>query len=143
MAAKPTVAIRWQGRPMKGLTASLRELAQEVLRRLGVAQGELSVLFCDDRTMQLLNGYFRKKDKPTDVLSFPAHEPLPEGGVHLGDIAISLETAARQAAKAGHSLQRELAILLIHGILHVCGFDHETDSGEMEALESRLREALL
>jgi len=143
MAAKPTVAIRWQGRPEKGLSAYLRGLALEVLKRVGVEQGELVVFLCDDRTMQRLNSYFRQKEQPTDVLSFPAHELLPEGGVHLGDIAISLETAARQAAQADHSLERELGVLLIHGILHVCGFDHETDNGEMEAREAELREALL
>jgi probable rRNA maturation factor len=108
-----------------------------------VTQGEVAVLLCDDRTIQLLNHRFRKKNKPTDVLSFPAQEALPEGLVHLGDVAISLQTAARQAASAGHSLERELALLLIHGLLHLLGYDHETDNGEMEAKEKQLREKLL
>ncbi len=143
MAGKLKVSVRWQGRALPGLSKRLREVGVAALQRVGVVEGELSVLFCDDRTMELLNRRFRHKAKPTDVLSFPAHDRLPSGTVHLGDVAISVETAARQAETAGHSLERELCLLLIHGALHVCGFDHEQDHGEMEALEKQLREELL
>lgn len=143
MAGKLSVAVQWQGRPWPGVTRRLRQVAVATLERVGVVRGELSVLLCDDRTIELLNSHFRKICKPTDVLSFPAHDRLPTGVVHLGDVAISLETAARQAAAAGHSVERELCLLLIHGVLHVCGYDHEQDQGEMEELEAQLREELL
>ncbi len=143
MPPRYAIAVRWQGRRLPGLTPTLRALAAQVLRRLGVPRGEVAVLLCDDRTIALLNHRFRGKDKPTDVLSFPSQELLPDGTVHLGDLAISLETATRQAERAGHSVERELAILLIHGLLHLCGYDHETDQGEMDAKERELREALL
>lgn len=143
MAGKLRVAVRWQGRALPGVTKRLRELGVAALQRAGVVEGTLAVLLCDDRTIELLNRHFRHKAQPTDVLSFPAHDRLPTGAVHLGDVAISLETAARQAEAAGHSLERELCLLLIHGALHVCGYDHEQDHGEMEALETQLREEFL
>lgn len=143
MGGRFSLAFRWQFRPIPGLTAKFRRLAERVLKRVGVTEGDLAVLFCDDRTIELLNSRFRKKHEPTDVLSFPDHQRLPEGRIHLGDVAISLETAQRQAEEAGHNLERELAILLIHGILHICGYDHERDGGEMEALERQIREELL
>jgi probable rRNA maturation factor len=91
--------------------------------------------------MRRLNRDFRGKDQPTDVLSFPGQAVAgaePEGG-HLGDVAIAVPTARRQAAAAGHPLRRELEVLLLHGVLHCLGHDHETDDGTMERLESRLR----
>lgn len=143
MAGKLSVGVQWQGRPLPGTTRRLRGVAVATLRRVGVTQGALSLLLCDDRTIELLNSHFRKIPKPTDVLSFPAGDRLPTGTVHLGDVAISVETAARQAEAAGHSLEQELCLLLIHGVLHLCGYDHERDQGEMAALEARLREELL
>ena len=93
----------------------------------------LGVRFVGDRAMRLANRQFRGKDKATDVLSFPGEEG------YLGDILISVPTARRQAAEAGHGVERELRTLLLHGILHCLGHDHETDQGEMERLERRLR----
>ncbi|MFL6234014.1 MAG: rRNA maturation RNase YbeY [Thermoanaerobaculia bacterium] len=93
----------------------------------------LGVRFVGDRAMRLTNRQFRGKDKTTDVLSFPGDEG------YLGDILISVPTARRQAAAAGHGVDRELKVLLLHGILHCLGHDHETDQGEMERLERRLR----
>jgi probable rRNA maturation factor len=87
--------------------------------------------------MRTLNREHRGKDKTTDVLSFPGGG-TPEG-YHLGDIVISLPQAQRQAEVAGHSLDRELRVLLLHGVLHCLGHDHETDGGEMDRLERRLR----
>lgn len=98
----------------------------------------LGVRFVGDRAMRLANRQFRGKDKPTDVLSFPG-EDAGEGQGYLGDILISVPTARRQAAEAGHGVERELKVLLLHGILHCLGYDHETDQGEMERLERRLR----
>jgi probable rRNA maturation factor len=97
--------------------------------------GEVHVLLAGDATLKRLNRQFRGKNSPTDVLSFPA---APESGI-AGDLAISLETAARQAAQFGHSLRDEVRILLLHGALHLAGFDHEADSGEMAAREAELR----
>jgi probable rRNA maturation factor len=97
----------------------------------------LSVRFAGDRAMRLANRRFRGKDKTTDVLSFPGHEAGIEG--YLGDILITIPTARRQATEAGHGVDREVKTLLLHGILHCLGHDHETDQGEMERLERRLR----
>jgi probable rRNA maturation factor len=117
------------------------------------------VRFAGDRAMRRLNREFRGIDSTTDVLSFPgqaggadASGPDtggpdaggpdtggPDAGGHLGDIVISVPAARRQAAAAGHDPQRELRILLLHGVLHCLGHDHEVDGGEMERLERRLR----
>jgi len=101
------------------------------------------VLVSDDATIRSLNRRFRSKDQPTDVLSFPADFASPDGAPYLGDVAISLETARRQAAARGVPVEREIAVLLLHAIIHLSGHDHEADSGEMEALEARLRRELL
>lgn len=109
-------------------------------------EGEVHVLLADDATLKRLNYTFRGKNKPTDVLSFPAAAATvffgePETEL-AGDLAISLETAARQAARFGHTLRDEVQVLLLHGVLHLAGFDHELDSGEMAAREAELRQKL-
>lgn len=96
----------------------------------------LGVRFAGDREMRRVNRGFRGKDKTTDVLSFPGG---PEDGGHLGDILISVPAARRQAEAAGHPVERELKVLLLHGLLHCMGYDHETDDGAMERLERKLR----
>ncbi|MEO8737926.1 MAG: rRNA maturation RNase YbeY [Edaphobacter sp.] len=101
--------------------------------------GNVDVLLADDATLRRLNKTFRGKNKATDVLSFPATEN-PDG--HAGDLAISLDTAERQAAAFGHSLRDEVRILLLHGLLHLSGLDHEVDHGEMAAREGELRREL-
>jgi probable rRNA maturation factor len=98
--------------------------------------GELSVLLAGDERLRALNLQFRGKDKPTDVLSFPA---LPEDCGQGGDLAISLDTASRQAADCGHTLETEVKILILHGLLHLAGYDHENDRGQMRRRESLLR----
>lgn len=103
-------------------------------------QGEVDVLLTSDAALKKLNRDFRGKDKPTDVLSFPSPEQI--ASEHAGDLAISLETAARQAASFGHTLRDEVRILMLHGLLHLSGMDHETDDGEMAARESELRREL-
>jgi probable rRNA maturation factor len=137
------VSFRWQRHPGGRQTEALRTLATAALERLGVAAAEVGVLVCDDATIRTLNRHFRDKDRPTDVLSFPANFAQPDGPPYLGDVAISLETAARQAAERGVTVDRELRVLLLHGIVHLCGFDHESDEGEMGALEARLRRELM
>ncbi len=102
-------------------------------------EGEVEVLLTSDAEIKRLNKAFRGKNKATDVLSFPA--PAEAEGV-AGDLAVSLDTAARQAAEHGHSLRDEVRILLLHGLLHLAGEDHETDSGEMAERERELRKQL-
>ena len=112
-------------------------------RFLGVAQavvglkGGVEVLLAGDRTLRRLNREYRGKDKATDVLSFPAADEL--AGLHGGDLAISLDTAKRQAEEHGHTLRDEVRVLLLHGLLHLSGMDHETDRGEMAEREGELR----
>ncbi len=99
-------------------------------------------LISTDRELRRLNRRFRRRDAPTDVLSFPVAENFPSapGQTHfLGDIAISLDRAARQARRLGHSLYEELCILMLHGVLHLTGMDHSSDGGEMARAEMRWR----
>jgi probable rRNA maturation factor len=90
---------------------------------------ELSVLFCDDATIHLLNRNYRRQDKPTDVLSFAQEDVPPGGPLLLGDIVLSTDTAARQARAGRRSLAREVEWLLAHGMLHLLGYDDETEAG--------------
>jgi probable rRNA maturation factor len=104
--------------------------------------GEFSVLLTGDERLRALNLQFRGKDKPTDVLSFPALPQAPNRGQDSGqggDLAISLETASVQATAYGHTLQMEVKILILHGLLHLAGYDHERDQGQMRRRETRLR----
>jgi len=103
-------------------------------------QGEVNVRITSDREMRRLNREFRGKDKPTDVLSFPAS--LNGKSELAGDIAISAEIAYANAGILGHPLEQELKILMLHGLLHLAGYNHETDQGEMASQERRLRAKL-
>ena len=102
-------------------------------------RGQVSVLLTTDRRIRQLNRQFRGKNKATDVLSFPA-EPGPEN--LAGDLAISVETARKQAGGQHHTLSTEIEVLMLHGLLHLAGYDHETDQGEMARRERRLRARL-
>jgi probable rRNA maturation factor len=127
-----------------GLSRSgLARFLREAQRAVGLS-GAVDVLLADDRTLRRLNREFRGKDKATDVLSFPAAQEFGAefAGGFAGDVAISLETAARQAREQGHSLRDEVRVLLLHGLLHLTGMDHESDRGEMAAREAELRERL-
>jgi probable rRNA maturation factor len=127
-----------------GVSKSLVPTRPTLLRYLRDAQaavglkGEVAVLLTTDNGIRGLNKRFRKKNKATDVLSFPAE---PGFGI-AGDLAISLETAARQAAEQGHRLSVELRVLMLHGLLHLSGMDHEMDDGKMARKERRLRAKL-
>lgn len=120
-------------------TRRLIGIADATVAEAGHAGREVSVTITNDRRLHDLNLRYRGKNRPTDVLSFPYDEP--DGPI--GDVVISVDRALAQAAGKGHELQRELEILVLHGSLHVCGFDHETDDGEMDRLERRLRRRLL
>lgn len=114
-------------------TASIAETSGRVV----------TVAFVSDRAMRELNRDFRGSDKTTDVLSFPFEpDEFDDREDFLGDIVISAEQASRQAAENGLSLDAEIKQLILHGILHLCGYDHETDNGEMNARELELREKL-
>lgn len=119
--------------------ARVRRLVSRAARAAGARASEVSILFCGDRRMRSLNRNFRSKDRPTDVLAFPG-DGAPGG--FLGDIVISAPYAARQARRRGEPVSREIDRLLVHGLLHLMGYDHETDRGEMDALETRLRRRL-
>ena len=104
--------------------------------------GEVNVLLTTDRAMRRMNRQFRGKDKPTDVLSFPASPVAQDRGKFAGDMAISVDTARRQGTARGHSLGVELKVLMLHGLLHLAGYDHESDEGRMARHERRLRARL-
>ena len=126
-------------RVLPGLrTLGRRDLSRfvaSVTETLGLT-GEFSVLLTGDERLRALNLQFRGIDKPTDVLSFPALAEIPGQG---GDLAISLDTAFLQAKDHGHALQTELKVLILHGLLHLAGYDHEQDKGQMRRRETRLR----
>lgn len=115
--------------------------AQKLLDEAGHPDAEVSVVLTDDTEIHSLNRLWRGKDSPTDVLSWPQEEePHPGGPDLLGDVVISLDTAARQAEKRGWTLEEETALLLIHGILHLLGHEDDTEAGSdaMKAIEARL-----
>lgn len=123
-------------------------LARSTLNRIGRSEATITITFIRDRRMRELNRQFRNIDAPTDVLSFAYHEGMSDDDPlfdpnHLGDVVISVETAARYAQKLGLDFAREIAHLVIHGVLHLAGYDHETDHGEMKRLELRLRRELI
>jgi len=114
------------------------ERVAEMLKVIGKPDSSVTVAFVSDKKIRELNQQFRRIDKATDVLSFPSDS----GDGELGDIAISVETAARQAKVNGLTLDGEIAQLILHGLLHLSGYDHETDKGEMNRLELKLRKKL-
>jgi probable rRNA maturation factor len=118
-------------------TESWAGFAAKALKAIGKSDSSATVAFVSDKSIRKLNQQFRGVDKATDVLSFPADEPN-----NLGDIAVSVESATRQANENGLSFEDEVAQLILHGLLHLCGYDHETDKGEMNRLELRLRRKL-
>jgi probable rRNA maturation factor len=107
-------------------------------------KGQVTVLLTTDAAIRKLNRQFRGKNKATDVLSFPAEGPLPGSPAEemAGDIAISVTTALGQAAEQGHSLSTEIKVLILHGLLHLAGYDHEADAGQMARRERLLRAKL-
>ena len=125
-------------------TALLSSFANSLFQAVSEADDKTAAIaFISDLRMKELNSFFRGKNSTTDVLSFP-HEPdeFDNDASNLGDIVISVEQAARQAEENGLTLENEIKQLILHGLLHLCGYDHETDNGEMNARELDLREEL-
>jgi len=120
-----------------------QEFAKKAARVVPDASG-FTVAFVSDRAMRELNRMWRHKAGTTDVLAFPAEQDEFEKAeeTRLGDVIISVEQAARQAKENGLKLDEEIAQLILHGLLHLCGYDHSTDNGEMNRLERRLRKTL-
>ena len=116
---------------------SLEPWLREMVGTLAPDARTLAVRLTGDEELEKLNRNFRGVDRTTDILSFPGTE-TPEGR-HLGDIVISVPTARLQATERDHELLRELKILLLHGVIHCLGYDHESDEGEMDRLEAELR----
>ena len=125
---------------------SARTLSAFVTRAQAAVRlrGQVSVLLTSDRRIRQLNRQFRGKNKATDVLSFPAEQESQRRGPETmaGDLAVSVETARKQAAGQGHALAIEIKVLLLHGLLHLAGYNHETDAGEMARRERLLRARL-
>jgi probable rRNA maturation factor len=121
-----------------------RGFAAAALKKIGAGEMGATVVFVSDRVMRELNRKFRGRGATTDVLSFPVEQAEFErvAGATLGDLVISVEQAARQAEENGLTLEEEIAQLILHGLLHLCGYDHERDNGEMNALELSLRRRL-
>jgi len=144
-------AVRVARRPLELFLARVKQA-------LGLGAADVNICFVNDTEMARMNEAFRKKKGPTDVLSFPAirrRAPVSlargrrqgrvrkaKAEVFLGDIAISAATARRNAEKLGRTLASELRVLILHGVLHLLGYDHETDRGQMNRVEGRLRRRL-
>jgi probable rRNA maturation factor len=127
---------------VKGVKSKLlSKIAHRALEVLGLSKVELSIALVSDAQIKRLNKLYRNKDKPTDVLSFPIGEKV-EDWLILGDIVISVDTAKRQAQELGHSLEEELKRLLVHGLVHLLGYDHEL-GGEEEKKFFELEEFVL
>jgi rRNA maturation RNase YbeY len=143
-------AVRVARRPLEAFLARVR-------KELGLGEADVTVCFVSDAEIARMNEAYRKKKGPTDVLSFPdvrGRVPVslrsarrsslgnPGRRQFLGDVAISPATARRNAKQLGRTLPGELQILILHGVLHLLGYDHETDNGEMDRIERRLRQRL-
>ena len=118
-------------------TEAWSTFATKALNAIGKNELSATIAFVSDKHIRELNRQFRGIDTATDVLSFPAEEES-----NLGDVAVSVETAAIQARENGLTLDQEIAQLILHGLLHLSGYDHETDDGEMNRLELKLRRKL-
>jgi probable rRNA maturation factor len=136
------VHFNWERRPSQPAAKALRAVVAKVLRVLETGDCEVHVLITGDDHIRHLNREYRSRDRATDVLSFADGERLPSGRVLLGQIVVSLDAARRQAAEMAHDELRELEELLLHGTLHLLGYDHVRDQGRMNALEMRLRQEL-
>lgn len=118
-----------------------QKITTRILEELDKAGENVTIAFISDKRMRDLNREFRGKDRPTDVLAFPGNKDA-FSEASLGDVVISIETASRQAKENGIVLNEEIGVLILHGVLHLCGYDHETDQGQMNRLQSRLRQRL-
>lgn len=130
---------RGAGKKFPGRT--LQKIAQAILALVDQADAELSLALIGNREMQQLNAQYRRKDYPTDVLSFPMEETVPSARRLLGDVVISVEKAREQAKERGRTRDQEMVTLLIHGIVHLLGYDHERsakDARVMKRVENKI-----
>ena len=127
--------------PLPPWTHAAGSFIKSILKKLNLKNWELSVLFCNNRYIKQLNAQYRNKDEATDVLSFPLGETSPAGQYLAGDIVISLDALAENSRYFNVTQDEELRRLLIHGILHLSGVDHDTNNGKEPMLETQ--EALL
>ncbi|NMM51510.1 rRNA maturation RNase YbeY [Paenibacillus aquistagni] len=153
-----SVTLEWNNEQDKypispGLIAKLEELLQEAARLESVTEGEVALTFVDNEDIHELNRDYRGIDRPTDVLSFAQHESTDEEldilyevedeselaqiGDMLGDIIISVERAQEQAEEFGHSIERELGFLFVHGFLHLLGYDHQDEASEKVMMDKQ------
>ena len=131
-------------------TRPLQEFLRKTQRELKIVNSEITIAFVSQAEMARWNEAYRKKKGPTDVLSFPATAGSSHGAplatrhwpLVLGDIAIAPETAKRYAQKNGRTLSSEIRVLMLHGVLHLMGYDHESDQGQMNRIEQKLRRRL-
>jgi len=138
-----------QQRAVRLARRPLEHFLRRLQRELGFRESGVTIALVSDAEIARMNETFRKKEGPTDVLSFPAGRRRPrslpratskhKAGEFLGDIAIAPATARRYARKHGRTLPAELRVLILHGVLHLMGYDHETDRGEMDRVERKLR----
>jgi probable rRNA maturation factor len=153
IAKRDREAVNNRQRAVRLARRPLEHFLRQVKNELGLEEAGLTVRLVSDREIARMNETFRKKKGPTDVLSFPMvvrRRPTPLGRgrkpakakEYLGDIAISPATARRYAKKYGRKLSSELRVLILHGVLHLLGYDHETDRGEMDLVERKLRKRL-
>ncbi|HEY3102405.1 MAG TPA: rRNA maturation RNase YbeY [Pyrinomonadaceae bacterium] len=121
-----------------------RDFGNEALAAIGFAHRDASIVFVSDAAIKKLNRQFRGKNYATDVLSFPSRPERfeAEASANLGEVVISLDRAAAQAKQNKLTVTNEVRQLILHGLLHLCGYDHETDNGEMNRLELKLRRRL-
>jgi probable rRNA maturation factor len=139
------VEIARQGEGRKYPAFRFRKIAQAILASLGLEDAELSLVLTGNSAMQKLNAQYRQKDYPTDVLSFPVEGAMPSDHRLLGDVIISVEKAREQAKARGHTVEQEMITLLIHGIVHLLGYDHERsarDARAMTRVEKRIHRQL-
>jgi probable rRNA maturation factor len=143
-------AVNNRQRMVRPARPPLESFLRRAKNELGLEKASLTVCLVSDAEIARMNQTFRKKKGPTDVLSFPTsarRRPVRlrrgsktiKNGEYLGDIAISPATARRYAKKNGRKLSSELQVLILHGLLHLLGYDHETDGGEMDRIERKLR----
>ncbi|GAC1618294.1 MAG: rRNA maturation RNase YbeY [Candidatus Acidiferrum sp.] len=149
-ATEDSVEVSNRQRAVRVAVEPLRKFLRDIKNDMGLSGSKVTVRLVSDPVIARMNESFRNIKRPTDVLSFPASErrkparirsgePAVPCGTILGDIAISPQTARRYAKQYGRALPIELQILILHGVLHLLGYDHEEDTGEMTRVEQRLR----
>ena len=140
MSVTIEISVEYEGwHRILGAELIAHRAAMAALEAADVRGGEVSIMLCDDARIRELNGEFRKKDRPTNVLSFPSNE-MHNGARFYGDVALAFETLVREAREEGKRVDAHLTHLVAHGVLHLLGFDHgnEQDAERMESLETKI-----